>query len=272
VDTPALAPLPPEPVVPFREDGTLATEETTAQERESAPGAFSTTHWSVVLAAGRTQSPEVSEALDRLCRAYWPPLYSYVRRKGHGPDDAQDLVQEFFARFLEHKYVRFADRSRGRFRTFLLSAFQHFLVNEWKHANRRKRGGGSRPVSIDAQDTENFFLAELADNRSPDKAFERRWALTLLGRVLDQLQAEFVSDERGHLFDELKGFLSGSACDSSYAELGGRLGMTEGNLKVTVHRLRRRYRELLRREISMTVNDPELIDDEIRQLRAALSS
>ena len=235
-------------------------------------GHFATTHWSVVLQAGKTDSPEAREALNRLCTAYWYPLYFYVRRGGHQPEDAQDLVQDFFARFLERKYFQLADRSRGRFRTFLLTALQRFLVNDWKQANRQKRGGGLRPISINVQDTENRFLAEPADPRSPDKAFERHWAMTLLGRVLDQLQAEFSAHERHQVFDELKSFLTGEMSDSSYAEIGARLGLSEGNLKVTVHRLRRRYRDLLRKEISQTVDHPDLIDEEIRELKAALST
>lgn len=225
----------------------------------------------MVLAAGETASLQSAAALEKLCGEYWYPLYVYVRRKGHGPEDAQDLVQEFFARFLERKYFRLADRSRGRFRTFLLTSVQHFLVNEWKQAKRQKRGGGRRHISINGEDTEVRFLAEeLADRSSPDKAFEHRWAMTLLGRVLDQLQAELVSSDRGHVFNELKCFLTGEKSDSSYAEIGTRLGMNEGSLKVMVHRLRRRYRELLHNEISQTVERPELIEEEIRELKAAL--
>jgi RNA polymerase sigma factor (sigma-70 family) len=235
-------------------------------------GAFSTTHWSVVLAAGRENSPEAVQALERLCAAYWYPLYAYIRRQGHGPHDAQDLVQEFFARFLEHKYFQLADRSRGRFRTFLLTAVQRFLISDWKQANRQKRGGGLRPISINAEDTENRFLSETADQRTPDKAFERRWAITLLGRVLDRLEAECAASEKGLVFSELKCFLTGERSDSSYVEIGARLGMSEGSLKVMVHRLRRRYRELLRKEISRTVDHPDLVDEEIRELKAALSA
>ena len=234
-------------------------------------GEFCTTHWSVVLEAGRENSPEAAQALERLCGAYWYPLYAYVRRQGHGPDDAQDLVQEFFARLLERNYLRLADRERGRFRTFLLTSLKHFLINEWNKANRAKRGGGRQIISLDAEKIETRFLAEPADERSPDKAFERRWAKVLLDRVLDELQGEFAAAGRGQVFDELKSFLTGEENEGSYADIGGRARMTEGNLKVTVHRMRRRYRELLRAEIARTVEDPETIDEEIRQLAAALS-
>jgi len=237
----------------------------------AAGAAFATTHWSIVVRAGQTDSPQSRGALETLCRAYWYPLYAHVRRQGHGVEDAQDLTQDFFARLLEKNYLRKADRSRGRFRTFLLTSLKHFLVNEWKQTNRQKRGGGRHIISLDAEETENRFLAESADERSPDKAFDRRWAIMVLDRVLDQLQAEFVVAGRGQVFEELKSSLTGENGESSYAEIGRRLGMTEGNLKVTVHRLRRRYRELLRKEVAQTVDDPEAIDDEIRALFSALS-
>jgi len=232
---------------------------------------FTTTHWSVVLQAGDHDSPQSTEALETLCRAYWYPLYAYVRRNGQSPHNAQDLTQEFFARLLERKYFQLADRKRGRFRSFLLTSLKHFLIDEWNKANREKRGGGRQIISLDAELTETRFRAEPADERSPEKAFDRQWAMAVLDRVLDQLQAESVSTGRGPVFEELKSCLTGGENESSYAEIGGRLGMTEGNLKVTVHRLRRRYRELLRKEISMTVNDPDLVDEEIRELFAALN-
>jgi RNA polymerase sigma-70 factor (ECF subfamily) len=231
---------------------------------------FSTTHWSAVVSAGENDSPQAEAALASLCRAYWYPLYAYVRRQGHPVEDAQDLTQEFFARLLERKYLRRADPNRGRFRTFLLTSLKHFLINEWNKANREKRGGGRLIISLDAEETETRFRAEPADNRSPDKAFERRWAMVLLDRVLEQLQDEFAAAERGQLFEELKPCLTGEESESSYIEIGRRLGMTEGNLKVTVYRLRRRYRELLRAEVARTVDDPKAIDEEMRDLFAAL--
>jgi RNA polymerase sigma factor (sigma-70 family) len=247
-------------------------DDTTVPPRGNAHAAFATTHWSLVLAAGREDSPEVAQALERLCRAYWYPLYAYVRRQGHPPADAQDLTQEFFARLLERKYFQMADRKRGRFRTFLLTSLKHFLINEWNKANCAKRGGGRLLISLDADETETRFRAEPADERSPDKAFERRWAMVLLDRVLEQLQAEFATAERGAVFEELKSCLTGEENASSYAQIGARLGMTEGNLKVTVHRLRRRYRELLRAEIARTLEDPAAVDEEMRELFAALGN
>ena len=233
-------------------------------------GRFDTTHWSVVLAAGETDSPEAAKALEQLCRSYWYPLYAYVRMQNHSFSDAQDLTQEFFARLVERKSLRLADRQRGRFRTFLLTSLKHFLINEWNKDNCQKRGGGVQFISMDGDTTESRFQAEPADHRSPEKAYERRWALVVLSRVLDQLEAEFAVAEKCEVFAELKPFLTGEGNESSYADIATRLGMTEGNLKVTIHRLRRRYRELLRKEIALTVDDPDAIDDEIRELVAAL--
>lgn len=249
----------------------MAEDTPAPSENGRRPEAFDDTHWSVVLQAGAHDSPQAAAALASLCQAYWYPLYAYVRRQGHDVADAQDLTQEFFARFLERKYLNLADRKRGRFRTFLLTSLKHFLINEWTKANRVKRGGGQPIISLDAEETETRFRAEPADERTPDKAFERRWAMELLGRVLDQLQAEFAAAEQGPKFAELKSFLTGEDNERSYAEIGRRLGMTEGNLKVTVHRLRGRYRELLRKQIALTVEDLSSIDDEIRELIAALS-
>jgi len=233
---------------------------------------FSTTHWSVVLSAGGNDSPQAEAALASLCRAYWYPLYAYVRRQGHGFEDAQDLTQAFFARLLDRGSLRLADRNRGRFRSFLLTSLKHFLIHEWNKANCVKRGGGRPIISLDAEKTETRFQAEPADNRSPDKAFERRWATVLLDQVLDQLQREFATTEHTQVFEELKSSLIGEESESTYAEIGQRLGMTEGNVKVTVHRLKRRYRELLRAEIAKTVEGPEAIDEEIRELFAALGN
>ena len=231
---------------------------------------FATTHWSEVLQAGETDSPQAAEALARLCRAYWYPLYAYVRRQGRTVEDAQDLTQEFFARLLDRQYLRLADRNRGRFRTFLLTSLKHFLINEWNKSKREKRGGGRQIISLDGEDTETRFRAEPTEDRSPDKAFDRRWAMVLLDRVLEQLQVEFTAAERGQLFEELKSFLTGEENEVSYTEIGRRLWMTESNLKVTVYRLKRRYRELLRAEIARTVDDPKAIDEEMRDLFAAL--
>jgi RNA polymerase sigma factor (sigma-70 family) len=232
---------------------------------------FNTTHWSVVIQAGANDSPAAAAALASLCLAYWYPLYTYVRRQGHSMEDAQDLTQEFFARLLERQSLRSADPARGRFRTFLLTSLKHFLIDEWNKANCAKRGGGRPLISLDAEETETRFQAEPADNRSPDKVFGRRWAVVVLDRALGQLQSEFVAAGRGPVFEELKTCLTGEDNENTYAEIGRRLGLTEGNFKVTVHRLKQRYRELLRQEIALTVDGPEAIDQEMRDLIAALS-
>ena len=249
----------------------MAEDKPAESENGSRAEVFNTTHWSVVLQAGGNDSPQAADALATLCRAYWFPLYAYVRRQGHTVEDAQDFTQAFFARLLERKSFQLADRNRGRFRTFLLTSLKYFLINEWRKGNCDKRGGGQQIISLDAEATETRFQAEPADNRTPDKAFERQWAMAVLNRVLDQLQAEFAATGRGPLFEELKSSLTGEENENSYAEIGRRLGMTEGNLKVMVHRLRRRYREVLRKEICMTVTDPDLVDVEIRELFAALN-
>jgi RNA polymerase sigma-70 factor (ECF subfamily) len=224
----------------------------------------------MVLEAGGS-STEGKSALEHLCRTYWYPLYLYVRRQGHPVEDAQDLTQQFFARLLEREYLRLADKTRGRFRTFLLSSLKRFLINEWKQANRQKRGGGFEFVSRDADTVEGRFLAEPADHRTPDKAYERQWALVVLGRVLEQLRAEFASVGRALVFDALKPQLIGDGCDDSYAEIGRRLGMTEANLKVTMHRLRHRFRDLLKQEIRQTVANQTEVEEEIQHLIVALT-
>jgi RNA polymerase sigma-70 factor (ECF subfamily) len=231
---------------------------------------FWTTHWSQVLLAGQSDSTKARAALANLCQRYWYPLYVFVRRQGQGPEDAQDLVQGFFERLLENQYLKVADPEKGRFRSFLLIALRRFMANEWDRANRLKRGGGQKFISLDEQDTEARYKAEAVDEMSPEKAYQRQWAVVVLGQVLDRLEEEFVSAGKARFFAELKVYLSGEPGASSYAEIGGRLGMSTAAMKVAVHRLRQRFRELLRMEIANTVSRPEAIDDEIRELFAAL--
>jgi RNA polymerase sigma-70 factor (ECF subfamily) len=232
-------------------------------------GWFKTTHWSVVLAAGEGDSAGAA-ALNRLCQTYWHPLYTYVRRLGQSPADAQDLTQGFFARLLEKDYLKSVDPARGKFRSFLILALKRFLANEWDHANCHKRGGGQQVISLDAVDTENRYLAEPMDGMTPERAFDRRWALTLLDEVMAHLETEFAADDKAEVFAELKGFLSGDQ-DQSYTTIAQRLAVTEGALRVIVHRLRRRFRELLRLEIAHTVGSPDEVDDELRHVLLSLS-
>ena len=224
------------------------------------------------MAARRSDSSNARAALEELCRTYWRPIYSFVRRQGHSPADAQDLTQEFFARLLAKNYLSAVDSAKGRFRSFLLAALKHFLANEWDKAKAQKRGGNLVLVPIDSQSAETVFGLELAERLTADKIFDRRWALTLLDQVLARLRAEYVRQRKGRLFEELKSTLTGERSSVPYADIGARLNLSEGAVKVSVHRLRQRYRELLREEIAHTVASPDEIEDELRNLFAAFAS
>jgi DNA-directed RNA polymerase specialized sigma24 family protein len=248
-------------------------QSTNRQEDSIAPAGanFALTHWSVVLAAGRSDSPQAHDALQRLCCAYWPPIYAFVRRQGYSPHDAQDLTQGFFTRLLEKNSFADADRTKGRFRSFLLGALKHFLANEWDKANAQKRGGGRIIIPIDVVSAETTCGFEPADTLTADKVFERRWALTLLDQVLRRLRQEYVSDGKEEMFHQLKQTLTGASRSAPYAEIAVRLQTSEGAIKVAVHRLRQRYRELLRAEIAGTVASASEVEDEIRNLFTALA-
>jgi RNA polymerase sigma-70 factor (ECF subfamily) len=230
--------------------------------------AFVTTHWSAVLAAGTQDSTQTAEALAVLCRAYWRPLYAYARRRGHNQHDAQDLTQEFFARFLAKNYVAQADREKGRFRSFLLASMKHFLANEWDRANTLKRGGACAFIPLDEFDEAQ--QARLESHLPPDQLYERQWALTLLDQVFTHLREECVAAGKAELFDTLRVYLSGEKAAAAYAEAGTALAMSAGAVQVAVHRLRKRYGELLRAEIAHIVSRPEEIDEELRHLFTAL--
>lgn len=233
--------------------------------------AFVTTHWSVVLSAGAKDSPQWSAALEELCRSYWYPLYAYVRRRGHSPEDAQDLTQEFFARLLARNWVGSADPQKGRFRTFLLTAMSHFLADEWDRLKAQKRGGGQRVLPLEAATAETRFQLEPADLLTPEKAYERRWAQTILESVFEQLRQAYAAEGKAALFDELKGSLTQARAAVPYAKLALRLNLSEGALRVAVHRLRQRYRELLRTEIAHTVAEPGEVEEELRYLFRTLT-
>jgi RNA polymerase sigma factor (sigma-70 family) len=232
---------------------------------------FTATHWSVVLAAGETQTSASSAALETLCRTYWYPLYAFVRRRGHQPADAQDLTQEFFSRLLEKNYLRGVHPAKGKFRSFLLAALEHFLANEWRRAHARKRGGQATFISLDDTSAERQYTQVHSPGLTPEKLFEQQWATTLLHSVLQQLRQEFIAAGKGALFKELKIFLTGEKSSVSYAELAAKLQTTEAALKMAVSRMRQRYGELLRQEIAGTVARPEDVEDELRGLFAALS-
>src|SRR5688572_24660826 len=235
-------------------------------------GRFVTTRWSIVLAAGERATPDARDALTHLCAAYWYPIYAYVRRHGHDPDEAQDLTQSFFARLLEKHVVEDVRRERGRFRSFLLGALKHFLANEWRREHAQKRGGNLRIASIDVGDGETRYAHEPSHARTPEQVFERRWALTVLDNVLRALESETAAEGKANLFDRLKCYLSGDAGAPSYAETGAMLAMSEGAVKVAVHRLRQRYKSILREQIAETVAGESEVDEEIAALFAALSA
>ena len=231
---------------------------------------IASTRWSVVLAAGARESPASHEALETLCQTYWYPLYAYIRRRVGSENEAQDLTQAFFAKLLENNYVAAADPQRGKFRAFLLTSLKHFLVNEWKKQRTQKRGGGKLPISLDLSDAESRYRLEPANQQTPEKIFERRWAVTLVNAVLLQLRQEFRESGKEKQFEQLKGFLVGAGDDTTYARASQTLNISEGAVRVAAHRLRKRYRQLLRNEIAQTVSAPNEIDEEIRNLFVAL--
>jgi DNA-directed RNA polymerase specialized sigma24 family protein len=227
---------------------------------------FATTRWSLVLNAGQSDTPEADHALAELCRLYWYPLYAHVRRFGYDSDTSRDLTQEFFFRLLEKNYLSTADRRRGRFRGFLLTAFKCFLANEWDRAMAQKRGGGCGIVWLDALSAEERYRFEPVDTLTADQIFERRWALDLLARVQDRLAKEFAKAGKEDRFQALEQFLPGAQPLEPQAIVGARLGLTENAVKQEVHRLKKRYVELLRTEIAQTVARPDEVDEEIRHL------
>jgi RNA polymerase sigma-70 factor (ECF subfamily) len=238
----------------------------------SAPSdVFATTHWTVVLAAGRRHTPQSDHALEELCRSYWFPLYAYVRRRGHSKQDAEDSVQEFFARFLAKNYLAGLSAERGRFRAFLLTSLKHFLINEWKKSQRLKRGGGEKNLSLDWQTADTKFQVASTAEPSPDQAFDREWALALLAKVIERLQTECEADGNAKLFEQLKIFLTAGKGESAQSETARSLGMAEGAVRVAIHRLRKRYRQLLRDEITQTLAEPTQVDEEMRALFGAFA-
>jgi RNA polymerase sigma-70 factor (ECF subfamily) len=242
-----------------------------SQATNAADDIFATTHWTVVLQAGRRAAPESDRALEGLCRTYWFPLYAYVRRRGYARADAEDLTQAFFERFLAKNYLEGLSAERGRFRAYLLAALQHFLANEWDKAQRQKRGGGTTPLSLDWETADTKFQVVAQNELSPDQAFDREWALALLGKVIARLQTECETSGKGKLFEQLKMFLAAGKSETAQSEVAQALGMEAGAVRVAVHRLRKRYRQLLREEIAQTLSDPALVDEEMRALFGAFS-
>jgi RNA polymerase sigma-70 factor (ECF subfamily) len=233
---------------------------------------FATTHWSVVLAAGDSSRPGAQEALEQLCRSYWYPLYAYIRRRGYGPEDAQDLTQSFFAHLLGRNALQRVAKEKGKFRSFLLASFNYFLADERDRAQAQKRGGGCEVISLDAQEAEQRYRLELADERSPDKIFEHRWALTLLDQVLTRLRREFSDAGKSELFEQAQPFLVEGARTKTYAEAARQCGMSTEALKKAVVRMRRQYGWVFREEITRTVGSAAEVEEELRHLCAVLSS
>ncbi|HUI56586.1 MAG TPA: sigma-70 family RNA polymerase sigma factor [Bryobacteraceae bacterium] len=234
------------------------------------PSQFPTTRWTLVVAAGHPQRKEARSALVSLCENYWYPLYAYLRRRGYPADQAQDLTQEFFLRVLEGRYLDRADPEKGRFRSFILTSLKFFVADEEDRRRARKRGGAV-VVPLEFSSGEERYQREPAHDETPERIFERRWALSVLDRVVERLRAEFVLHGRPEHFERLKVFLLGQS-DAPYATLAREMNTTEGALKVAVHRLRKRYRELFRQEIADTVADPAEVESELRYLAAVLTS
>jgi RNA polymerase sigma-70 factor (ECF subfamily) len=229
---------------------------------------FATTRWSLI-AAVRESSVESRDALASLCETYWYPLYAYVRRKGHQAAEAQDLTQSFFAELLEKERFQLADRERGRFRSFLLASLNNFIANQWRRDNAEKRGGRSTLLSIDVGTGEARYLHEPSHEITAERIFERRWAMTLLEQTVSRLSDEYTRSDKSDLFEALKGHL-GQGTTTPYREVAERLGMSETAVKVAAHRMRKRCGQILREEISHTVNDPGAVDAELQQLFAAV--
>ncbi|HMC63447.1 MAG TPA: hypothetical protein VKI65_00760, partial [Gemmataceae bacterium] len=240
--------------------------------RPSDCGMFATTHWSVVLAAGEPNSTQAAQALEKLCRTYWYPIYAYLRRRGCGEQDAQDLTQGFFAQLLERRSIQGVEPEKGKFRSFLVASLNYYVADERDRANAQKRGGGRQILSFDAHEAEERYQLEPVDERSPDKLFERRWAITLLDQVLVRLAQEFAAKGKLDLFHRLQPHLVERAGDKAYAETAREAGMTEEGLKKAAQRMRRRYHQLFREEIAQTVASPAEVDDELRHLCKVLGS
>ncbi len=236
------------------------------------PPVFNTTRWSVVKSAGAADTKSAGEALEQLCTTYWSPVYAYARCVDNSPDDALDLAQGFFEQVIAGDFFAHADRSRGKFRSFLLASLKHYILNQHAKASAVRRGGRLQFIPLDQSTAETQFQIEPVDRNSPDKAFQRQWALALLDEVVDALKAHYHECGEVRLFDALQPCLAAGRDRLPYAELGAGIGLSEGAVKVAVHRLRRRYRELLRQKVAETVSEPAAVEAELRELFQALSA
>lgn len=247
------------------------SDKTSKYSTPSGAGGFATTHWSIILAASDSASSQHEPALSSLCQTYWFPLYAYLRRRGHDSHQAEDYTQGFFAGILERKALQKADPKYGKFRSFLLASLKNFLADEWDRDRAQKRGGDKKVLSLDFNAAASRYEQDPAHHMSPEKLFERSWALTVLSRAMERLKAESTLSDKQQLFDCLKIYLAAEKNAVPYKDVATKLNMTEGAVKVTVHRIRRRYRELVRHEIAQTVTTEAQVDEEIRDLFAALA-
>ncbi|MCB1094859.1 MAG: sigma-70 family RNA polymerase sigma factor [Verrucomicrobiae bacterium] len=236
------------------------------------PTAFLTTRWTLIVDAVSGNDAVARDALSLLAGTYWLPLYRYARRKNKSREDAEDLVQGFLAHLLEPHCLQELDRSHGRFRAFLLASFNHWMINDWKHSIRQKRGGPERPLSLDIDSAESGMKIDPADHRSPDRLFDREWALALLDKVLVNLEAAFNSEGNAVQFSKLRSCLTSASARIPYSSLATELGISEGAVRVAVHRLRKRYRAQLEAEVARTLSNPQAVEDELHSLFAALSN
>ena len=246
-----------------------------SETRTTAPPAdawFTTTHWSIIFAAAHNSAPGAQEALEKLCRTYWYPLYAYVRRRGRAPEDAQDLVQGFFARLLGRNFLEGVAPEKGKFRSFLLAAMNHFLSDEWDKARAQKRGGGIKLISLDDTQGEERYRSEPVESVTAEKLFERRWALTLLDQAQQRLKEESIETGLADLYQRFRTLESKDGSSPSYAEIAAQLGLSESAVKSALFRMRQRYRELVRQEVASTVGSPFEVDEEIRYLISVVSS
>jgi RNA polymerase sigma factor (sigma-70 family) len=233
-------------------------------------GRLTATHWSVVLQAGSERTPLRLEALETLCRIYWYPLYCFARRMGSVPEDAQDLTQGFFTVFLQRDYVNRANPERGRFRTFLLTSFRNFLTNEWRRARTVRRGGGWKAVPFDAQSAEERYVWDRVEPEPPDRAYDKSWAIATLQQAMNRVRDEYFAAGKAELFESLKLRLWGDPAAGTCGDMAARLQLTEAALKMATTRLRRRFREAIRREVGQTVADSAELDGEVRYLISVL--
>jgi RNA polymerase sigma-70 factor (ECF subfamily) len=239
-------------------------------ESSSSDDIFVTTRWTMVLAAAGGTSPQAERALEEICQIYWFPLYAYIRRRGHSAEDAEDLTQEFFRQLLEHRWIKDVDRNKGKLRAFLITALKHFMAKEWRKASAQKRGAGQRILPLDSRIAEGRYASTATPGADAEALFDREWALTLLDLTVKQLEQEYLNAGKADLFATLKDGLVMAHQAMDYPGMSAELGMTEGAIRVAVHRMRKRFRELYRAEVAQTLPPNADLDEELRHLSESL--